>query len=77
MSNQNIKPLARIDPSSFDFEEQFRLCVEWDDPDQWDALATVYFENGYILNALECFRWADVCRAASPIEIVAVETEAE
>jgi hypothetical protein len=65
---------------------QFKRCEQWQDADQWDALAMMYYQRGYLLNALHCFKRADALRAAhstltlpSPWkgeECVAVETEA-
>jgi len=57
MSNEELKSL-------------FERCEAWNDPEQWDALAVLYFEQGYYLNAIHCFQRADSCRKG-----VAVETE--
>lgn len=64
--NANIQVVQRVD----DLQEQFRLCEQWNDPDQWDALGVLYYQRGYDLNALHCFKRADTVRAS-----VAVETE--
>lgn len=56
---------------SIDLIEQFRLCEQWDDPEQWDALALLYYQRGYYLNALCCFQRADAVRAS----LVIVGTE--
>ncbi len=56
--------------SNEELQAQFERCQEWNDPDQWDALAVLYFERGFYLNAVHCFQRADGCR-----ENVAVETE--
>lgn len=53
-----------------ELQEQFRLCVEWNDPDQWVALAMLYYQRGYALNALHCFKRAEDCQV-----LVAAETE--
>jgi hypothetical protein len=52
-----------------ELKEQFQQCQAWNDPEQWDALAMLYYQRGYFLNALHCFKRADACR------VVAVETE--
>lgn len=62
MMNSNIKPMSPINLATFDFQAQFKLCEKWNDPDQWDALAVMYFQRGYYLNTLCCFRRADACR---------------
>lgn len=90
MSNQNIRPLAPIDLKTFDFQAHYRQCEQWNDADQWDALAMLYYQRGYEINALHCFKRADAIRfremqvnfiGESPIATikrvgVAVETEA-
>lgn len=67
MSNQNIVPVMRAD--QIDLQEQFRLCEGWDDPDQWDALGVLYYQRGYDLNALNCFKRADTVRASVAVEM--------
>jgi hypothetical protein len=49
--------------------EQFQRCQVWQDPEQWEVLALLYFQRGYLLNARRCFELAESCR------IVSVETE--
>lgn len=71
MSNTNIRTVEPVDLWTFDFQAQFKLCEEWNDPEQWDALAMLYYQRGYLLNAYHCFKRADACR-----QPVAVETEA-
>jgi hypothetical protein len=44
---------------------QFFACLLWNDADQWEALARLYFASGYILNAGYCYRKADVIRDCS------------
>lgn len=58
MNNTNI----RVDLGTFDFQAQFKLCEQWGDPDQWDALAILYYQRGFMLNAYHCFKRADACR---------------
>lgn len=65
---------ARIDLRKFDFQAQFQRCVEWNDPEQWDALAILYYQRGHFLNAVHCFQQADQAREAQVC--VAMETEA-
>jgi cytochrome c-type biogenesis protein CcmH/NrfG len=45
--------------------QQFTRCQQWNDPDQWDVLAHLYFAKGYVLNAAECFRKADEIRGCA------------
>lgn len=71
--NTNIESKGEIDLSVFDFQAQFRKCEAWNDPDQWDALGMLYYQRGYMLNAIYCFKRADMCRETY---VVAVETEA-
>lgn len=42
--------------------EQFVRCKTWNDPEQWEALAVMYFERGYVLNAEYCVEQAKACR---------------
>lgn len=69
--NTNIKAIVKVD--TLDLQEQFRLCEQWNDSQQWDWLALAYFSRGYLMNALCCFRRADAIRAA----FVPVPVEAE
>lgn len=43
-------------------KRQGELCEVWNDPEQWEALAMLYYQRGLFLNALHCFRRADACR---------------
>ena len=54
-----------------DLQAQFKRCEAWNDPEQWDLLGMAYYQRGYWLNALCCFKRADTCLIR-----VAVETEA-
>jgi hypothetical protein len=45
--------------------DQFARCIEWNDPDQWDALAMCFFQAGFPINAKYCFERADVLRDCS------------
>lgn len=45
-----------------ELQAQFKKCEEWNDPNQWDALGTIYFTQGYLLNAGVCFKRADALR---------------
>jgi hypothetical protein len=45
-----------------DLLDQFKLCEQWKDADQWDALGMLYFQRGFVLNAGLCFQRADACR---------------
>ncbi len=38
-----------------ELKAQFDLCLKWNDPAQWEALATLYYTHGYVLNAQVCF----------------------
>lgn len=69
--NANIKTFEPVNIYMVDLKAQFEMCQKWNDPEQWDALAMLYYQRGYLLNALHCFKRADACRAS-----VAVETEA-
>ena len=68
MNNQHIQTIVPID--AIDLQEQFRLCEQWNDSQQWDWLALAYYARGYLMNARYCFKRADALRAS-----VAVETE--
>lgn len=57
--------------SDLELQAQFQKCQHWKDAEQWDLLAMAYYQRGYLLNALHCFREADAIRV-----VVAVETEA-
>jgi hypothetical protein len=56
--------------SDQELQDQFKRCEVWQAAEQWELLAMAYYRRGYLLNALDCFRKADICR-------VAVETEVE
>jgi hypothetical protein len=45
--------------------EQFALCLQWQDPDQWEHLARCFFAAGFVLNAGYCYQRADVLRDCS------------
>jgi cytochrome c-type biogenesis protein CcmH/NrfG len=51
-------------------QAQFQKCQEWNDADQWDALAVMYHARGYNLNAVKCFRRADEIRGCAFAEAV-------
>ena len=42
--------------------EQFKRCEQWQNYEQWELLAVEYCHRGYLLNALHCFKRADMCR---------------
>ena len=69
--NNNIAIVNRVDLSTLDLQGQFRLCEQWNDPDQWDHLGVLYFQRGYDLNARHCFKRADALR----VPVVEVEVE--
>jgi hypothetical protein len=48
-----------------ELREQFALCLEWQDADQFDMLALEFFKAGFTLNAAECFRRADEIRGCA------------
>ena len=48
-----------------ELREQFARCIEWNDADQWDALAMEFFRAGFVLNAGYCWQRADVLRGVS------------
>jgi hypothetical protein len=56
--------------SNEELQAQFKRCEEWQDPEQWDILAMLYFERRYYLNADVCFKRADAIRAHVPAEAV-------
>ena len=56
--------------SNAELQDQFALCQQWQDAEQWELLGIAYYGRGYLFNALHCFRLADAVRA-----VVAVETE--
>lgn len=41
--------------------DQFKRCQIWQDPQQWEILAVLYFQKGYLLNARCCFELAAAC----------------
>lgn len=43
-------------------QQSFDYCKQVNDPEQWDLLAMAYYQRGYDLNALYCFKQADTCR---------------
>lgn len=56
--------------------EQQKRCEQWNDPDQWDALAMMYYWEGYLLNARYCFKKADTIRGCAFAESMPVEAAA-
>jgi cytochrome c-type biogenesis protein CcmH/NrfG len=48
-----------------ELQTQFKLCEQWNDADQWDALAFLYYARQYMMNATYCFRRADEIRGAA------------
>ena len=66
--NVHITPFRQL--TQDDLQAQFQLCQKWQNADQWDHLAMAYYQFGFLLNALRCFRLADACRVP-----VATETE--
>lgn len=55
--------------------KQHERCEQWNDADQWDALARMYYAKGYYLNALNCFRRADDVRGCAFAEAMPAEIE--
>jgi cytochrome c-type biogenesis protein CcmH/NrfG len=53
--------------SNEELQAQVQRCEKWNDPQQWDALGVLYYERGYLLNALVCFKQADKCRCNQPV----------
>jgi len=47
-----------------ELQEHFVRCKTWQDSEQWEILASMYFERGYVLNAEYCVRAADACPRA-------------
>lgn len=45
--------------------EQFKRCQIWQDPEQWEMLAILYFQHGYLWNARRCLELADACRVTA------------
>ena len=41
---------------------QFARCVEWQDAEQWIALAAEYATRGYYDNAARCLRLAEAAK---------------
>jgi len=56
--------------SNQELQVQFERCEHWQDPEQWELLALAYYQRGYYLNALCCFRQADMLRTAVAAETV-------
>jgi hypothetical protein len=54
--------------SNDELQAQFARCEQWQDPEQWDLLALAYYQRGYDLNAMHCFRLADALRACVAME---------
>lgn len=48
-------------PVWIDLAEQFKLCEQWNDADQWEALGFLYLQRygPFCMNAAYCFRKAD------------------
>jgi hypothetical protein len=67
--NNHIQTMRPICLREFDLQAQFEACLRWNDPLQWEALAVLYFERGYFLNALECFRRADAIRTSRAMKL--------
>jgi hypothetical protein len=51
--------------SNRELRDQFARCLEWQDADQWDALAMCFFAAGFVLNAGYCWQRADILRGCS------------
>lgn len=52
--------------------QQFKLCQQWNNPEQWELLAMAYYQRGYLLNAHCCFQKADACKQNQPTAALAV-----
>ena len=48
--------------SNEELQKQQARCEIWNDPSQWEMLAVAFYQRGYNLNALYCFRRADEIR---------------
>lgn len=51
-----------------ELSKQQERCEQWQDPEQWDLLALAYYQAGYELNALYCFRRADAIREGEKVK---------
>lgn len=56
-----------------ELKQQHERCEQWNDPDQWDMLALLYYQRGYLLNARRCFKKADEIRGVAFAEAFPVE----
>ena len=59
--------------SNQELREQFARCIEWNDADQWDALAMCFYQAGFPINAKHCFERADTIRGCSFSEAMPAE----
>lgn len=50
--------------TTLEMQEQFKRCQGWNDPQQWEALAVIYYTHGYLLNSRVCFENAEKSKAA-------------
>lgn len=48
--------------TALEMQEQFKRCQAWNNPEQWEALAGIYYTYGYLLNASVCFENAEKAR---------------
>lgn len=52
--------------SNEQLKQTFEYCQRANEPEQWTFLAVAYYERGFWMNALYCFRMADQCRELMP-----------
>ncbi len=62
-TNVNTTPAPTVKRwTGEELQAQFKKCEGWNDPEQWEALAMLYYSHGYLVNAKVCFERADKAR---------------
>jgi hypothetical protein len=56
-----------------ELKQQYEMCQLWNDANQWDYLAVEFYRHGYTMNALQCFRRADIIRGCAFAEAMPAE----
>jgi len=54
--------------STEELKQTFEYCERANDPEQWELLAMAYYQRGFLLNALHCFKQADAIREGALAE---------
>jgi hypothetical protein len=44
-----------------ELQQRFDYCKWLGNPEEWQLLAMAYYQRGYFLNALHCFKQAEDC----------------